>query len=349
MLKGETIAYVAPTFDLCKYFFLELLKYLPESIIETQNKSELYVSLLTGGSIKFLSGEALNSFRGRKFHVAIIDEAAFIPDLENAWYNSIRACLSDYQGSAIFISTPHGKNFFFSLFEKGKQRIDGFESFHFRSIDNPYFPAAEWEAAKASLPEASFNQEYRALPGENADNPFGTSNINANIIPTLSTSPTVCIGIDPARTHDFTAIIGVDADGNQTMHQKFKAPWEVTKQRIRELPSEILKIIDSTGAGSVIHEQLQAECQNLIGYTFTNTSKTELIYKLIKEVETGKVKYVQEVADEMHVFQYRYSSTGILTFSAQSGYHDDLIVAYSLANFHRHQAIQTSNWSLWSA
>jgi len=281
-----------------------------------------------------------------------VDEAAIIPDLKNAWNTAIRPTLTDYQGDAIFISTPNGKEFFYSLFQRGKDREPGYESFHFTTYDNPHIPPGEVDEAKKELTEAQFNQEYLAIPGESTSNPFGTEHIKNNTITTLSIQPTVVYGIDVARTSDWTVITGLDADGTMTYFERFQLPWELTKERIRQLPGDIPKYLDSTGVGSVLLEDLQLTVPNLYGFLFTTESKPRIMYELIKDVEQGKVKFNEKTADEMYVFQYTYTSTGHIKFEAQSGFHDDTVCALAIANHHKKQAIQqaqrASTWKLYT-
>lgn len=346
MLKGNQVAYVTPTFDLAKTFYNLIVETLPDAIIKTNNKSELFIELITGGSIKFYSGEALERFRGHDYDFIIIDEAAFIPNLKEEWDSSIRPTLSDRMGTALFISTPKGKEFFFSLFQKGQERIEGYQSFHFASNTNPYFPQEEFEQAKASLPMIVFNQEYLAIAGENQNNPFGTDNINRNIIQELSTEPTVVYGIDLAKYNDYTVVVGLDINGKMTYYDRYQLPWTLTQNRIEQLPSNILKVVDSTGVGDVVLENLYQTCQSISGFKFTTESKPKIIYQLIKDVEQGLISYNQITADEMHVYEYKYSSTGHISFNAQAGYHDDSICALAIANHHRIQAVQAQGWKL---
>jgi phage FluMu gp28-like protein len=347
MLKGEAVAYVTPEFGLGKDFFREILKYIPSEIIKTDNKSELYIELITGGSLKFFSGEALSSFRGRKFHYVIVDEAAFISDLKEAWDTAIRPTLSDYRGGALFISTPNGKEYFNSLYMKGKDELQSeYQSFHFGSNMNPYFSPEEFESARKSIPAFRFNQEYLALPGENQNNPFGTDNINLNILQELSNEETVVYGIDVAKYSDYTVIIGLDSKGNMTYFDRFQTPWTITAQKIKALPDGILKVMDSTGVGDVLLEQIIDTTPNLIGFKFTTESKPKIVYELINAVEKGDVKYNQQTADEMFVYTYKYSSTGHIKFEAQSGYNDDIVTALAIAYYHMSQAEANKDWKL---
>lgn len=349
MLNGKSVAYVTPTFNLAKEFYSDFIKTFPKALVQSANQTDLLIQLHTGGSLKFFSGEAIDNFRGRKFNKVIIDEAAFIPDLEKAWTESIRPTLTDYIGDALFISTPKGRNYFDALFIKGKNKEDGFESFHFTSYDNPFIDPKEIDSAKASLPDAVFKQEYLAEPGEDADNPFGIDEIKRNIVTEeeFSTNQTVVYGIDVARTHDFTVVIGLDEEGKMTYFDRFQLPWEMTKKRLSKLPEKPLKVIDQTGVGAVLLESLQMIVPNIEGFTFTGSSKPAVIYELVKAVEDGTVSYNQTTADEMAVFVYKTTSTGHIKFEAASGYKDDCVCALAIANHYRKFYQKVTNWKLY--
>lgn len=338
IIKGKHVAYVTPTYQLSKIFFQDVLKTIPQQLIKSANKTDLVITLVTGGSLSFLTGERLDNFRGRKFHTVIIDEAAYIPDLENAWLNSIRPTLTDYQGNALFISTPRGKNYFYSLYIKGLNNEDGFESFHYSTYDNPHISKDEIDLAQQSLPQAAFKQEYLAIPSENTNAVVSSSVIEANTISTLSTKPTVVYGIDVAKYTDYTVITGLDESGYMTYFERFQRDNDYTKQRIKALPASILKVMDSThgSLGDGIFESLQNEgVNNLVGFEFTAASKPKLITEMILDLEQGNLKYNDVTANELSIFEYSYTSTGHIKYGNAPGGNDDAVIALALANKYR--------------
>jgi phage FluMu gp28-like protein len=321
-VQGKQIAYITPTYSLAKVFFNRLIHALPF----LNNKSDLKLSFPNGGSVEFFTGERLDNLRGRKFHWVIVDEASFIPDLEQGWLNSIRPTLTDYKGRALFLSTPRGKNYFYSLFMKDEQ---GWESFKFTTYDNPYIDKTEIDEARTQLPEAVFEQEYMANPMENAANPFGSSHIRSCIQP-LSTRDIVSFGIDLAKSTDFTAIIGLDSGGNVAYFDRFQMDWNSTKQAILQLPKKPM-LIDSTGVGDPIVEDLQREGRHIMGLKFTQVSKQQLMLGLQTAIQSRKIGYPEgHIVKELEVFEYQYSATGV-KYSAPSGFHDDCVMALALA------------------
>ena len=85
-IVGQTVAYITPTYNLAKTFFDKLAKAVPFA----SNRSDLTIEFPNGGSVQFFTGERLDNLRGRKFHLVVVDEASFIPNLEDGWLNSIR-------------------------------------------------------------------------------------------------------------------------------------------------------------------------------------------------------------------------------------------------------------------
>ncbi len=324
-VNKKRVAYITPTYQLGKIFFKEIVDLLPLEIY-SKNESDLVITFITGGSIRFFTGERLDNLRGLKFHLAVIDEASFIPNLEDGWLNSIRPTLTDYKGKAIFLSTPKGKNYFFSLFSKAEP---DWQSFKFTTYDNPYIDPNEIDDARKQLPEVVFEQEYMANPAENAANPFGSQYIR-NCIHPVTTMPVVAYGIDLAKSVDWTVIVGLDQDGNVAYFDRFQMDWHNTKQTILRLPKCPI-LVDSTGVGDPILEDLQREGVMIQGLKFTSSSKQQLMEGLQAAIHQGKIGYPEGIiSQELEVFEYMYTATGV-KYSAPSGFHDDAVMALALA------------------
>jgi len=335
MLRGNKIAYITPEFSLAKAFFKEVLLSLPKELIAASNKTDLTIDFVSGGYIRFFSGNALGSMRGLKFHTVIIDEAAFIPDLENEWNEAIRPTLTDYKGNAIFISTPRGRNFFYQLYLRGVNEEVGFESFHYTSYDNPNVLASEIDAAKAELPKEAFKQEYLAVAAANAGAVVDGDTIERNTIEVFSLEPTVSFGIDVAKYTDFTVITGLDQYGQTTYFDRFQKDNELTVAKVMELPSDVLKLIDNTHGSlgdGILETLLKQGCENIIGFQFTAVSKPRLITEMILALEKDDLKYNKTTAEELSIFEYKYSRTGHISYGNAPGGHDDCVISLALAH-----------------
>ena len=331
-LVGKNVAYITPTYQLARVFFEKLIKAVPFE----SNKSELSIKFPNDGSVEFFTGERLDNLRGRKFHLVVIDEASFIPNLEEGWLNSIRPTLTDYKGRSLFLSTPKGKNFFYSLYLKNGE--PDWESFKFTTYDNPHIDKTEIDDARTQIPQVVFEQEYMANPSENAANPFGSAFIKQCTFE-LSHEPPIAFGVDLAKSVDFTAIIGLDKNGSVCHFERFQKDWRQTKQVINSLP-KVPILMDSTGVGDPIFEDLQRDGVNVQGYKFSSTSKQQLMEGLASAIHQRKITFPEgHITQELEIFEYQYTSFGV-KYSAPQGFHDDCVMALGLAWHHyvRNQA-----------
>jgi phage terminase large subunit-like protein len=124
-------------------------------------QGELMVAVPGGGTVQIRSADDPQSLRGEGLDYAVLDECAYMK--EAAWSEALRPALSDRKGGALFISTPHGLNFFRDLWLRGQDgTFPDWQSWTFKTRDNPYIDPDEIEAARASMPSRIFLQEYEA-------------------------------------------------------------------------------------------------------------------------------------------------------------------------------------------
>lgn len=97
-LDGKLVGYITPTYSLAKVFYKDVIRLLPKEIVKSSNQSDLIIELITGGVISFFTGEKPDVLRGRKFHLLIIDEAAYNKDFKESWLRAYRPTLTDFVG-----------------------------------------------------------------------------------------------------------------------------------------------------------------------------------------------------------------------------------------------------------
>lgn len=158
--QGLPVAYMAPTYKMLMDFWREIKRDL-KPIIAVTNETEKRMELTTGGVIDFWSLDNAVTIRGRKYAEVVIDEAAMVPGLEEAWTMVIRPTLTDYKGGAWFMSTPKGRNYFWVLSEQARTD-EHWSSWHMPTTANPYIDPEEVEQARKGMPEIAYRQEYLA-------------------------------------------------------------------------------------------------------------------------------------------------------------------------------------------
>ena len=326
-LDGHPVAYFAPFYSLLSGTFKELYSVL--NTVTTRKHDNQFIELATGGSIEFWSLENPIAGRSRKYKVAIIDEAAFNRNLWQSWTEAIRPTLTDLKGSAWFMSTPKGKNDFYKLWMRGQTGEPDWMSWQMPTVTNPHIDATEIEAARRDLPELAFAQEYLAEFNDNVANPFGLDKIRM-CTGQMSNEPSVCFGIDLAKSFDWSVIIGLDRFGVVSYFERFQRPWNETKEIIRRLPRAAIKI-DSTGVGDPITEDIQRERGDVHSFKYTSTSKQQLMEGLAAAIHQRRLVFPEgTIRAELESFEYQMTGTGV-KYTAPPGLHDDCVNALALA------------------
>lgn len=170
-LTGNPVAYFAPTYKMLMEVWRTLLETCSD-IISKKSEQERRIELYGGGIIDFWSLDDPDSCRGRKYKRVVVDEAAKVLHLKEAWTKVIRPTLTDLKGDAWFLSTPRGKNdYFYDLFKNQETYPEAWISFQMPTVSNPHIDPEEVEHARLQLDPLTFAQEYLAS--------FVTENNNA--------------------------------------------------------------------------------------------------------------------------------------------------------------------------
>jgi hypothetical protein len=333
-IAGQFVGWFTPEYKYATEVWRELIRDLGP-IIAHKNEQEKRLELVTGGVIEIWTLDGDDPARGRKYHHVIVDEAGLVPDLLMLWNAAIRPTLVDFRGAALFLGTPKGRRHgFVTLFNRGLSEDVDWQSFRARTLDNPYIPPEEVEAARRELPPEVFAQEFEGIPTDDGANPFGLDAIRGAVGP-LSTEPPVVYGVDLARSLDYTVIIGLDAWRRVCFLERWQAPWAVTKSKVQGLVRDTGIVADATGVGDAIVADLQALGVNVTPHVFTQPSKLRLMQRLVaafqgKELTLPDTHEARWLVAELEAFEFTYTATGV-RYEAPSGEHDDGVMALALA------------------
>lgn len=162
MLDGYPVGYWCPTYKDLSEVWLEM-KYTVNEIIKTKNEQLKQITLVTGGKIDFWSMEEPDSGRGRKYKRAIVDEAEKAHKFQEAWGQTIRPTLADFEGDCWILSTPKGKKTYFTeLAEENPRKYDNWMSWTLSTYTNPYISEKEIDMMRVQMDDFEFRQEILA-------------------------------------------------------------------------------------------------------------------------------------------------------------------------------------------
>ena len=338
--------WLAPVYSQSKMVFRKLLsaakKGDSERAFKSVSHSEMRVELINGAAITFKSADNPDTLRGEGLARVVVDEAARVS--RDVWEEVIRPAVSDTGGKVLFISTPKGKNWFYELWTRGFDAAHpDYKSWKFPTSDNPKVPAEDIEQARLSLPADVFSQEYLA---EFLDNNAGVfRNVQACILKGQATNTppidgiSYAAGLDLARLTDFTVLDLLDENGRQVFHDRFNLlDWAVQKERVASVCRKYNNarlLLDSTGIGDPIFEDLRRMGLRVEGYKFTSESKKRLIEAQMLSFEQARIRIldIPTQTNEFDIFEYTINPSGTIHYAAPEGYHDDCVIGLALANW----------------
>lgn len=329
--KGANYWWIAPIFSQAKIAFNRMRR-VAVPIGYRINETELFIETDYDSRIWFKGADKPDSLYGEDVFAAVFDE--FTRAKEEAWF-ALRSTLTHTRGPCKFIGNSKGKkNWGHRLWLKAKAGEPGYRAFKvtaYDAVEAGILNADEVEQAKRDLPDYAFKELYLAEDLEDQANPFGIEFLKKQIRP-LSNQPPVCFGVDLAKSVDWTVVIGLDSTGKICYFDRWQSDWDQTRRRIINTVNGVSTLIDSTGVGDPIVEDIKRQCYGVDGFPFTSKSKQQIMEGLAASIQKGEICILEGIMyDELESFEFEYSRNGV-KYTAPSGMHDDIVCALALAN-----------------
>jgi len=291
-----------------------------------------------GGILELRSAEDPDSLRGDGLAMVALDECAFMR--ERTWIEAVRPALADRRGSAIFISTPKGREWFWKLWQRGGDpQYTDWASFRFPSGNNPYLHPDEVEAMGRDLPELVRRQEIEAEFLEDGAGVFRRvlEAVRGDTLNAALPGHRYVIGVDWARIRDFTAFAVCDTQERRCVRVdrmggiEYAAQIMRLKETHRRFPGQI--IAERNSMGDPLVEQLKREGLPVYPWDTTNASKAQAVDALALAFERGEIGIPEDpvLIAELQAYECERLPGGLLRYNAPPGLHDDTVVALMLA------------------
>jgi len=319
-------------------YFLPTLKLLPANMWNWRKQARMLE--IVDSYIDFRSADRPENIEGFGYDKAFLNEAGIILKDEYLWNNAIRPMLWEYKAPAVIGGTPKGKGVFYELAQRGQDPAqENYEFFHFTTFDNPYLDADNLKTEMEDMPEAVKRQEIFAEFLDDSGVVFKNVSLVCNATPRKPVAGHLYVmGVDLAKVQDFTVLTVYDRENNKQVYQdRFNTlDWGFQKKKIytiAKMYNNALTVVDATGLGDPIADDLSRAGLSIEPYKLTNTSKKELIEKLSIWIEQGRMSMLnlEETVQEFNNFTYDISSSGNIRYNAPVGFHDDIVISHGLA------------------
>jgi hypothetical protein len=165
LVPGSNILIMSPNYALSQISFdlqRNLIKHFDLEVTKDNAKDKV-IEISNGSTVRMGSVNQVDSCVGRSYDLIIFDEAA-LADGKDAFNVALRPTLDKENSKAIFISTPRGRNNWFSeFFYRGfSEDFPEWCSIRATYRDNPRMSQSDINEARKSMSEAEFKQEYEA-------------------------------------------------------------------------------------------------------------------------------------------------------------------------------------------
>lgn len=352
LTPGLFCVWIAPTYKKCRigYRYIKAMVDIP-GVAECID-GKLEIRFANGSTINFLHGrDAEVTVEGEAIDRFVLDEAAKLS--KQVWFSLITT-ITQTGGYGIVTGTPRGFNWYYDAFKKAKEGDEFLAWAQLRTEDSPYIKQSAIDRARRILPPALFGQYYEAR-FVSAGDVFGDlSGIwdESIVLPPKTrfwVHPDVALrseevfhGVDVAKKRDFTVFFSVNHFGKVVGYARFKNvpyPQQATRfeqyiNRFFGSADNVVKL-DSTGVGEALYDHfIEKDIDATIDpVVFTNKIKQDLVTRMSLAIEQRWLSCprFEQFEHEMAAYEVSVTKTGLHSYNATEGEHDDTVCAAMLA------------------
>lgn len=346
--------YVGPSYGLAKDTIWNDPRMLPQYIPDWYNpnsklikkmETELRVDFLhSHGQIYVYGSDRPELMRGPNPQGVILDEFSY--QKREVWDSIVQPIMrANPSAWCWFLFTPCGRNHAADLYNYGLEDSKEWKSWKLTIHDSGIFNDEQIIEAQRTSLEPTWKSEYLCEFVEGQGAIFRGVRDNAIAKPQPPKPGHIYVmGVDLAKVTDFTAIAVYDRENNHQVYQdRFNVlEWPFQKKKIAMISrhyNNALVVIDATGVGDPIADDLLRVGIPVQPVKFTEQTKKELIEKLSLYIEQKSAIMIpiDQTFLEFDNFSYEIGPTGKIRYGARQGYHDDIVIAHALAISELHE------------
>ena len=339
--KNARYSFVTSTFVACKNIVWRdnnmLNRWLPPEIVLRKNESELFIEFKNGSILSLHGADNPDSLRGIDCCGVVLDEAPLIK--REVWEEILRPIISqDKKRWMMMTFTPKGKASWVYEYWCRYNNDPEWSRYKLTAEESGIIPADELVKVKAELPQRVYAQEFGCDFTESSASVF--KNIELCIAGELDKYRqgfTYITGVDIAKVDDFTVLTTIERETRRVVgFERFnQIDYAFQKEKIlahcRRYNS--FAVIDATGVGSPIADDIARSGTTVLPFSISTTSKKELVEKLMIAIEQRLITFpkIEELINELGIFSYEVTDHGNVRFAAPEGCHDDCVISLALA------------------
>ena len=344
MERVGTYYYFLPTYAQAKKVIwtgadkngFKFLDHFPKEIVKSINQSDMIIELVNGSILQMVGADNIDRIVGTNPIGVVFSEYSLMK--QDVW-NFISPILRENGGWAIFIMTPRGMNHAYDLMKQVECDKKWFVQV-LTVEETKALSREDLEEARNEMPEDLFKQEYYCVFVANGLGFF--RRIDENVYKTEEYQPKEMamyqLGVDLAKYNDFTVISPFNLNDFHLIKQDSfnQMDYNLQKARIENAYLRFNRgriVLDSTGVGEPIFDDLNARGMNIEPFRFSSKSRTDLLNNLQILLEQDKIKIPNDdvLINELKSMTYELSDAGRTIIKVPDGKHDDRIMSLALS------------------
>lgn len=355
-------AWIAPTYLKCRIAYRYMKAMLPDHPHFKCVDGRLEIHLANGSFIKFLHGrDAEVTVEGEAVDRFVLDESGKIT--KQVWF-SLFTTITQTLGYGICTGTPRGFTWYYEMFRKAKSGDPFYCWAQLSTEQSPFIKSQAIENAKRILPKHLYDQYYLAK-FISSGSVFGDlnsmfdrslkvpeGNVKFWIHPDASTRDRPVVhGMDVAKQKDYTVVYSTNDQGKLVGYCRYRhVPYPRQAQRFESYINRFFSSpnaendlrYDATGVGVAFGDllgDLDIDC-GITPVTFTNKSKSEMVTRVTMAIEQTwhKAPSIERISHEFGSYELTVTKSGLHSYSAPDGEHDDVVSAALLSISGAYQA-----------
>lgn len=344
MERVGTYFYFLPTYTQAKKVIwngadgagFRFLDHFPKEIVKDKNETEMRITLTNGSILQLVGADNIDRIVGTNPIGVVLSEFALMK--KEVW-DYLSPILTENGGWAVFVYTPRGQNHAYDLLKNAKKNprwhVEILPVSHTKAV-----PEVDLLEQKMNMSKALYDQEYECDFTENASAVF--KDVHSRTYPMEEYKHNdrgiFQIGADLAKFNDYTVITPFDLTTFQVCPQDSFNQIDYTLQKAK-IEGAYYKygnariVMDSTGVGNPIVDDLVNKGINIAPYTFTYNSRNELLINLQILLEQNIIKIPDdpELIAELESAFFDLTPQGRTKIVVPDDKHDDRIMSLALA------------------
>lgn len=344
MERVGTYFYFLPTYNQARKVIwtgadsqgFRFLDHFPKEIIKNVNETEMRIILTNGSMLQLIGADNIDRIVGTNPIGVVFSEYALMkPDV----WDLISPILTENGGWAVFVYTPRGQNHAYALLKMAQKNT----KWHVEILPvskTHAVPEVDLLEQRATMSEALYLQEYECDFTENASAVYKNVRSRTYKMEDYKHNDVGMyqVGVDLAKANDYTVITPFDLTTfracpqdsfNQIDYSLQKAKIEAAFYRY----NKPVIVMDSTGVGRPIVDDLLNKGMNISPFMFTYNSRNELLINLQILLEQNTIKIPDDPAliEELEAAVWDITAQGRTRITVPDDKHDDRLMSLALA------------------